>query len=755
VATLIRHRVIEPWVGFATLGLAAIGAYFIVPESQSVLYVLIGLAAAAAIVVGCRIHHVRLTGWSAVAAGLFLYSIGDGIYTIIALSTGTEPFPSAADLPYLAGQLLVVAGVGLLAGPAGRGWYRPALIDAGLIAAAGAFLAWPVLLDPLSDGLVDPISGIVALAYPIVDFLLIGVLARHFLQPGWRSPAILLLSAGVLAWLVADLAYVRLSLAGEYVSGSPIDAGWLLAYVLVGAAGLHPSMARVMPMYESHGATVSNSRLALIGLTVAVPVVSFIAHGPLDHAGDFVFFAAGSATLALLGVLRLLGSLHASRVLLDEQETLQFELSRRSRRDQLTGLPNRVAISDRLEQILAMGEPAAVVFLDLDDFKRVNDAFGHAFGDAFLREVADRLRDVVTDEEDIARFGGDEFAIIARAGGQDDAIATAQRILDSFAADVLLSGHAFRIQASIGIVCSGMLELSAEEMLSRADIAMYRAKQRGGGTFAIFEPEMHEHALARAQLRSDLDGAVGRGEISPWFQPIFDVATERLVAVEALARWHHPVRGLVPPDEFIPIAELSGSIVEIDRMILSVAARRVAGWNADFDVSLQLHVNITPREAADPATVEAIAASLASTGLPADRLVIEVTETALIDEAAVGPVLASLKALGVLLSIDDFGSRYAVLTQLGRLPVDIVKLDRGLIAGVETPEGFRLLEGILRLAQSLRLETVAEGIEEHAILPILRRLGCTAAQGYALGRPAPAAEFERRLEAWTTVEATA
>ena len=756
MATHFRGRVIRPWVGFATVGGAAIAVYFAVPESQAALYILIGLAAAAAIVVGCRVHRVRMAGWSAIAAGLALYSIGDLVYTIIVATTGTEPFPSVADLPYLAGLILVVVGVGLLAGPLGRGWYRPALIDAGLVAIAGAFLAWPVLLDPLSDGLAEPVSGVLALSYPVIDLLLIGVLARHFLQPGWRSPSILLMTAGVLAWLVADLAYVQLSLTGAYTSGAPIDAGWLLAYVFVGAAALHPSMARVVPRYESHEATVSNHRLVLIGLAVAIPVVAFVVHGPLDHTADFAFFAFGAAAITLLGVTRLLGSLQASRVLLDEQSVLQSEMGRRARRDQLTGLPNRAAISDRLEETLAGSQPAAVVFLDLDDFKRVNDAFGHAFGDAFLREVADRLRDVVADADDIGRFGGDEFAIIVRPNGdRKTAIATAQAILDSFAADVLLSGEAFRIQASIGIVCSEWLELTAEEMLSRADIAMYRAKQRGGGSYAVFEPEMHEHALARAQLRRDLDGAVMRGEITPWFQPIFDVATERLVAVEALARWQHPTRGLVPPDEFIPIAELSGSIIEIDRMILQVAAARVAGWNADLDLALQLHVNITPREAADPGTVEAIAATLATTGLPADRLVVEVTETALIDEAAVGPVLASLKALGVLLSIDDFGSRYAVLTQLGRLPVDIVKLDRSLIAGVETPEGFRLLEGILRLAQSLRLDTVAEGIEEHSVLPILRRLGCTAAQGYALGRPVPAFEFDRRLDAWSAVEVSA
>jgi EAL domain-containing protein (putative c-di-GMP-specific phosphodiesterase class I) len=198
---------------------------------------------------------------------------------------------------------------------------------------------------------------------------------------------------------------------------------------------------------------------------------------------------------------------------------------------------------------------------------------------------------------------------------------------------------------------------------------------------------------------------------------------------------------MIPPDEFIPIAEISGAIGGIDRHTIRVAALQVAAWNELGAGTLQLHVNITPQEAADPVTVEGIAVALVESGLPPNLLVVEVTETALIDEAAVAPVLASLKALGVRLSIDDFGSRYAVLTQLGRLPVDIVKLDRSVLAGIGSAEGGRLFEGIIRLAQSLRLETIAEGVESVEVLPLLRRLGCTAAQGYALGRPMPAAAF--------------
>jgi diguanylate cyclase (GGDEF)-like protein len=469
----------------------------------------------------------------------------------------------------------------------------------------------------------------------------------------------------------------------------------------------------------------------------------------MEHAADFPAFALGSVTVGLLGSLRLLGALHASRILLREQLELKDELGRRSRTDRLTGLANREAIREHLTDDLGRGEPVAFVFLDLDDFKRVNDAFGHPTGQDVLREVAARLDSIAGDTRTAARFGGDEFAIlISPCPGEGEATEVAQQITDALEPDVVLAGHRFRISASVGIVWSSADGLTADDIISRADIAMYQAKGRGGGCHAIFEPAMHDRAVARTQLQNDLDGAVSRGEIMPWFQPMFDVTTEDLVGVEALARWQHPVRGLVAPDDFIPIAELSGAITGIDRHIAHVAAERVAEWNEMGAGALTLHINITPREAADPSTVEGIASALSTAGLPASSLVVEVTETALIDETAVAPVLASLKALGVRLSIDDFGSRYAVLTQLGRLPIDIVKLDRSVVSGLETRQGFRLFQGIVRFAQSMRLETVAEGVESLAVMPLLRRLGCTAAQGYALGRPMPAEQFEDLVAAF-------
>ena len=742
MAADVRGAIRRPWLAYVAVGLAATVVYFILPDAQDQLYLLIGISAAWAIVAGRRLHGPTHPGWLMLAAGVVLYSLGDLVYTLIATTTGEEPFPSLADGPYLLGQLLVVVGVGRLAAPIERGFYRPAVIDATLVATAGAFIAWPLLLDPLTRSQVDMFSGAVALSYPVIDLVLVGVLARHALQPGRKPASVLLLIGGATAWLVADLVYANVSISGEYVTGSWLDAGWLIAYVLVGAAALHPSMARVTPYTERHEATISNGRLVLIGICVGTTVLVFVAHGPLVHPGDFPAFAVGSTTVAIFGSIRLLGALHAARVLLKEQLALKDELDHRSRSDRLTGLANREAIRDRLAVDLARGEPMAFVFLDLDDFKRINDAFGHPVGQDVLREVASRLTLIAGDSRIAARFGGDEFAVlISPCGGQIEAVQVARAILGALEPDVVLAGHRFRIGASVGIVWSSASELTADEIISRADIAMYQAKGQGGGCYAVFEPAMHERAVARTRLQNDLDRAVGRGEIMPWFQPIFDVVSEDLVGVEALARWQHPVRGLVAPDEFIPIAELSGAITGIDRHIVHVAAARVAEWRELGAGMLKLHVNITPREAADPGTVEGIASALDASGLPASSLVVEVTETALIDEAAVAPVLDSLKTLGVRLSIDDFGSRYAVLTQLGRLPIDVVKLDRSVVAGVATSEGFRLFQGILRFAQSMRLETVAEGVESLDVLPILRRLGCTAAQGYALGRPMPADAF--------------
>jgi diguanylate cyclase (GGDEF)-like protein len=735
---------------FAVLGLVLLVVYDLDPDIRDQLYIVAALGAAGAIVIGIRRHGAQQPGWWIVALGLTLFSIGHLLDACSTPSTGTEPLPYTAFALYFAGEVALVIGIASLAGTGGDRYYRPALLDAMLVAIAFGFVAWVALIGPIVDRAGDPLMGAVAIAVPAVDIVLVGVLAFHLFQPSQNCTATLLLTIGVLSWLVADLAYAAVSVTDSYARGGPVDTGWLIGYLLIGAAGLHPSMAAVARARETREAALSDRRLALTTATLLIPIVSFAARGPGAEAADYRAFVLWSASAALVGGARLLGSIRSSRTLLEDQRKLQLELDRLARTDHLTGLMNRYELTDRLSDAFAGPEPVGLLFLDLDDFKRINDAFGHQTGDALLKQVADRIQASVRTHDHVARLGGDEFAILlAECHSLADAVGVAERVLAAFDREIRLEGHMTRIQPSIGIVCSPARELTANEALSRADIAMYLAKEKGGGVYEVFAPAMHDRALARARLRSDLEHAVGRGEIVPWYQPIFEVRSGRLLGVEALARWQHPERGLLAPAEFIPLAEASVGTGEIDRSILMAATADVARWCVSRSLDLQLHVNFSPSEVADPGTVLAIGAALEASGLDPTQLVVEVTETALVDASAVATTLDGLKELGARLAIDDFGSRYAVIAELARLPIDIVKIDRCLLSGIESPDGHRLLHGILRLADSLGLETIAEGVESATIVPILRRLGCTAAQGYALGRPMPPDELERRLPAWT------
>ena len=400
------------WLWYTVAGIGASAAFFLLPAAQDEIYLLIGLSAVVAIGIGRDIHRTRQRGWRTLGVGIFLYCLGDLVYTVIAASTGTEPFPSLADGPYLLGQVLVVVGILRLAAPIERGLYRPASIDAALVATAGLFVAWPLVLDPMAIDQVDPLSAVVALAYPLLDIVLVGVLARHVLQPGPKTRSLLLMLTGAVVWLVTDLAYARLSGSGEYVSGMWLDAGWLLGYVLFGAAALHPSMAQVVAVGETHEATISNRRMAFMAGVLLFPITAFALHGPPDHPIDMLVFAIGAFLVLSLGSFRLVGALLASRVLLAEQRVLEAELDRRARTDRLTGLANRAALRDRIAAARGQGEQVGLVYLDLDDFKRINDAFGHPVGEGVLREVASRLLSVAAVPEDVAHVGGDEFAIV-------------------------------------------------------------------------------------------------------------------------------------------------------------------------------------------------------------------------------------------------------------------------------------------------------------------------------------------------------
>jgi diguanylate cyclase (GGDEF)-like protein/PAS domain S-box-containing protein len=430
-----------------------------------------------------------------------------------------------------------------------------------------------------------------------------------------------------------------------------------------------------------------------------------------------------------------------------ERRDLERALEHRAFHDELTGLANRALLLDRLHHASARSDRSgtrfAVLYIDLDGFKPINDSFGHPTGDAVLVAAAQRLRSVMRSEDTVARLGGDEFAalleheeVTAHASG------VAKRLLASLSEPIEADGRRVSITASIGIALAegGQQPL---DLLRNADIAMYRAKRKGPGRFAVFEHAMHTAVADRLQLETELHHGIERDEFLLHYQPVFTLDDQRIVAVEALVRWQHPEHGTIGPGAFVPVAEQTGQIVPIGRTVLQQACRQLARWREQLPGAdaLTMSVNVSMRQLFDIDFVDEVATTLQATGLPPDRLVLELTESALAHDAEQArTVLVALKDLGVGLALDDFGTGYSSLSYLHRFPVDVLKIDRSFVSG--DAGGVRhaaLARAMVTLGRSLRLTTVAEGIEHPDELEHFRDLRCPLGQGYLLARPADAA----------------
>jgi diguanylate cyclase (GGDEF)-like protein/PAS domain S-box-containing protein len=431
------------------------------------------------------------------------------------------------------------------------------------------------------------------------------------------------------------------------------------------------------------------------------------------------------------------------------------ELAHQAFHDGLTGLANRTLFCDRVTQSLRRnartGLDPAVLFLDLDDFKTVNDSLGHGAGDDLLGQVAERLLAVVRPWDTVARLGGDEFAILIEPSNRpvDEAAAIAERALKSLAVPVSLDGNFVTVTASIGIAVGGA-ESTAMSMLSDADVAMYRAKTSGKSQWALHQPEMSEAAAQRLRLESDLITALESGQMRLAYQPIIELETERTVGFEALLRWEHPVRGNVPPDTFIPLAEQNGLILPIGRWVLLEACRTAAGWQHDHpDLDLSISVNVSARQITSGSVLSDVTEALASSGLDPSRLVLELTETALIQDTALAAMrLAELSGLGIRLAVDDFGTGYSSLSYLRQFSVDILKIDRSFIESIsddDTKQMPAMVQGLLDLGRTLNLEIVAEGIETDVQFRRLREEHCRFAQGFLFSRPLEVEDLEEHL----------
>lgn len=433
-----------------------------------------------------------------------------------------------------------------------------------------------------------------------------------------------------------------------------------------------------------------------------------------------------------------------------ERRAAEAKIAHMAHHNALTGLPNRVLFHERLEQEMGrlerQGGWLALLCLDLDHFKNVNDTLGHPVGDLLLQAVAQRLRACVRESDTVAHLSGDEFAILQPGPDQPLAAqALAERIVRVLGAAYDINGHRVVVSASVGISLAPADGYNPDDLLKKADVALYRAKARGRSCFSLFEPEMETQLQSRLALEADLREVLQKNQLELFYQPLFDLRENRVRGFEALLRWRHPQRGLVPPDQFIHVAEATGLIVPIGEWVLRRACADAANWPADMKVA----INMSPLQFTSPRLAEAVSGALAAAGLAANRLELEVTESVLLqDKGVVLDLLHELRSTGLSISLDDFGTGYSSLSYLRSFPFDKIKIDQSFVKGLTGVAGSAaIVDAIVTLASSLGMTTTAEGVETAEHLAQVRCAGCTEAQGYHFGRPRPAADVLASLDA--------
>jgi diguanylate cyclase (GGDEF)-like protein len=673
--------------------------------------------------------------WLLFALGILGSATGDLLWDLTERLGDTPGYTSVlANVAYLASYPLFLAAVlGLLGSRATR---RDAqvLLEATAIAMAGWLVLWVLLVHPnLADGGLTFWDWVPTVLYPPLDLLVLVALFRLGRGSTRRSAPWLLLTGAFVAMLAADLLYALLGMPDAGTTSWILNITWLMAYGAIAAASVHPAMRLLKADPEPDPSHASRGRVTAVTLACVAPFVLLL----LDPRQ----VAAVSEVVAVTGILMVFLAAARARLATEQHRDAAEELAYRATRDPLTGLANRAALLDHIvlatRRAARLGRSCAVAFLDLDDFKLVNDSMGHAEGDQVLCAVADRLRTITRAGECVARLGGDEFVVVLEdLDGLGDTLTATDRIVDVLGQPYRIGDVDVSLRASIGVVPDAQRHVDdVQAVLRDADLAMYEAKQVAKGRVCVFAPEMRDRAVELLDRRTALAHAVRAGDLRIEYQPIYAVADGRQVGSEALVRWWRD-GVLVPPVDFISLAESTGEIVAIGDWVLRRAVTDLAARGAD---ALVVSVNVAVRQLREPAFATHASRIVAEAGVDAARVMFELTESALLEpDPIVDANVQQLGDAGFLLAIDDFGTGYSSLAYLKRLAVDRIKIDRMFMQDLETDEGDRtIVRTIIRMAGELGVEVIAEGVETRGQLALLAAMGCDAVQGFLLARPGP------------------
>jgi diguanylate cyclase (GGDEF)-like protein len=703
-------------------------------------YVYLGLDVGAIVACGARAMLVRAERWcwAAVALSLALTAAGELEWALRLTGLDEVPVPSAADAFYLGSYLPAYVAVATLVRHRVEhlhaGVWLDGLVSGLALAAVAAALAFATISADVAG---EPLAVATNLAYPVGDLLLLLMVGGVFGMAGGRPGRTwLALGAGLVLWAVCDTAYLAQSASGSYAVGGIVDAGWPLGALLLAiAAWTRPRRAPARSGDWGSLLIPSVSTLIAVGVLITVGVGA-------EHR--VAMSLAGAAVVAATG-----------RMFLSFREVRQLADSRvLALTDELTGLPNRRALLRRLDAAVAADEAVALLLVDLDHFKELNDTLGHHVGDLLLEQAAERMAGAMRPGDLLGRLGGDEFAAVLAGEAVAGAVAVGERLRRRLDEPFVLSDIPVQVEASVGVAARPGHAASVTELLQFADVAMYQAKADRTGV-AVYTPSRDRHSRARLATVGELREGIGRSELELHLQPQVDLRTEALVGAEALVRWRHPHRGLLAPGEFLPAVEKTNVMRPLTTRMIRETLVLAARWRQD-GTPLSVAVNVAAPNLLDLGFPDVVAGLLDEHGAAPCDLRLEVTENSvMVDADRASVVLDRLRALGIRLALDDFGTGHSALARLRHLPVDELKIDRAFVLGMlADPQDAAIVRASATLGRELGLAVVAEGVEDDGTWDAVREAGCEVAQGYLLAQPLPVAEFERWRRLWLERSAT-